>query len=440
METVSRIIPEWCYDQKSYTLSDAGSQSYTPVTTQGVFFISRKESPIEQRMRSCCWFCWRHAIFPETVPSGIPCGLPLMIRKEEHEVDSTLKWIEANRAGAAGAIALMALGLFVSGPASRARAEDAAPAEIIYSDPGDKQAGRYAASSEPVAEETGDNAFKAGTDGKWLGNFDDTGAWIAYGFKDAGYAVGRYRIISGNDAPERDPKAWKVCGSNDNKEWTTLDERKDQAFSDRGVAKTYRIKNPAVYKYYRLVITANNGSTEDNQGGKGLVQLARWLLLNPGPNTGEVIITDADANDQGGTASASTEPVDVEKSENAFMIGTKGKWLGTVDDNGAAWLQYTFNGAGYAASKYRIISANDSPERDPKAWKLCGSNDAKEWSTLDEQKDQAFDDRFVAKNYTIKTPAVYKYYRLAISANNGSTEDNQGGKGLVQLSELDLIK
>jgi ribosomal protein L29 len=312
--------------------------------------------------------------------------------------------------------------------------------DINYTDPKDKQAGKASASSEPVEAEKAEQAFLAGTnEGKWLGNMGDTGAWLQYTFSGEGYAVGRYRLVSGNDSPERDPKAWQVCGSNDGKAWTTLDERKDQAFADRFVAKTYRLKNTTVYKMYRLVIKENNGSTEEDTGGKGIVQLTRWLLLNPAPATEETILTDPDFNEQGGKASASSEPIDAEKAEQAFNHGTKAKWLGNMEDNGA-WLQYTFNKEGYAASKYRLIAGNDAPERDPKQFQLRGSNDGKEWTTLDEQKDQAFDDRFMAKTYTIKKPAVFKIYRLVIIANNGSTEDNTGGKGIVQLSELVLLK
>jgi hypothetical protein len=160
-------------------------------------------------------------------------------------------------------------------------------ADTIYTEPNDPQAGKPEASSQPVDAETCDHAFQPGmeddADGKWLGNItdEDKGAWLQYTFKGDGYAVGRYRIISANDAPERDPKDWKVCGSNDGKTWTLLDEQKNQSWDDRFKCKKYVIKEPKVFKIYRLVIVANNGSTEDQTGGKGITQLARWQLLPP---------------------------------------------------------------------------------------------------------------------------------------------------------------
>jgi len=367
------------------------------------------------------------------------------------------------RAAVAAAAALWA---FCGGLSGVAKADDAKGKEVCFTDPAvNKQGGTPAASSQPVDAETCDHAFEQGTQAKWLGNWEDAGAWVQYTFKGEGYVVKRYRIISANDAPERDPKHWKVLGSNDDgKTWTTLDERKDQSFADRFTANLYPIANPALFKTYRLQIIENNGSTEDNQGGKGLVQLSEWNLLSGGdaapaagapatpaapaaapgapaaPAAGaEVIVTKADYNKQGGTPSASSQPVDAETCDHAFEQGTQQKWLGNMDDGGA-WLQYAFNGDGYAVSKYRIISANDAPERDPKDWKVLGSQDGKTWVTLDERKDQSFADRFTANVYTIKTPAVYKMYRLAISANNGSTEDQTGGKGITQLSEWNLIK
>jgi hypothetical protein len=344
--------------------------------------------------------------------------------------------------------ALLRAGLGLALTAMVAAGTGARADDTIYTDPGDKQAGKPDASSQPVDAETCDHAFqpfdKGNPDGKWLGNTTDKDkvAWLQYTFKAEGYAVGRYRIISANDAPERDPKDWQVLGSNDGKDWTVLDERKGQSWTDRFVTNKYKIKEPKVFKIYRLAISANNGSTEDNQGGTGLVQLARWQLLPPAPPTTDVILTDPDNNTQGGDATASSEPVDAERSPNAFADGTDGKWLGNItDEDKGAWLQFAFKGVGYAASKYKIVSANDAPERDPKHFEVLGSNDGKTWDKLDEQKDQSWDDRFQAsKAYPIANPKVYKIYRLHIIENNGSTEDNQGGKGLTQLARWILIK
>lgn len=80
-----------------------------------------------------------------------------------------------------------------------------------------------------------------------------------------------YALTSGNDAPDRDPKSWNLQGSNNGTTWTTLDTRTNETFSARIFTKRYTFSNSTAYKYYRLNITANNGSS--------IWQLSEWRLL-----------------------------------------------------------------------------------------------------------------------------------------------------------------
>lgn len=68
--------------------------------------------------------------------------------------------------------------------------------------------------------------------------------------------VAQYTLISGNDAPGRDPTAWTLEASNDAAQWTTLDTRTAQAFSERMQTKLYAFTNTTAYTYYRLTVTA----------------------------------------------------------------------------------------------------------------------------------------------------------------------------------------
>lgn len=81
----------------------------------------------------------------------------------------------------------------------------------------------------------------------------------------------QYVLISGNDAPSRDPKNWKLEGSDDAAAWTLLDNRTDEVFNDRNETRVFDIPTQGVYKYYRLTITTLNGSTA--------FQLSEWRLL-----------------------------------------------------------------------------------------------------------------------------------------------------------------
>ncbi len=84
------------------------------------------------------------------------------------------------------------------------------------------------------------------------------------------YVVEQYEIVSANDASERDPKNWKLEGSNDNSTWTGIDVQQNQKFLNRKSPLHYVVDNTTSYKYYRLNITGNNGGS--------MTQLAEFRL------------------------------------------------------------------------------------------------------------------------------------------------------------------
>lgn len=94
--------------------------------------------------------------------------------------------------------------------------------------------------------------------------------WVQLTFPSS-RIIGAYTITSGNDAPERDMKDWNLSGSNDGTNWTVLDTRADEFFSDRNMTKRYEFDNTAAYKMYRINVIANNGSN--------LIQVSEWRLI-----------------------------------------------------------------------------------------------------------------------------------------------------------------
>ncbi|HYT92746.1 MAG TPA: PA14 domain-containing protein, partial [Gemmataceae bacterium] len=141
----------------------------------------------------------------------------------------------------------------------------------------------------------------------------------------------------------------------------------------------------------------------------------------------------------GGTATASSQPTTGKDASKAFDISVTTAWLGNMTATGS-WLQYQFaGGIANAITAYAITSAADTPSRDPRSWQLLGSNDGTTWTTLDTQTNQSFSGRSVTKTYSLTNTTAYRYYRLAITANNGSTETQTGGLGIVQLAELQLL-
>ncbi|MEN0129870.1 MAG: GH92 family glycosyl hydrolase [Brevundimonas sp.] len=102
------------------------------------------------------------------------------------------------------------------------------------------------------------------------------------------------------------------------------------------------------------------------------------------------------------------------------------KWLA-----GARTAQITYElDAATSVKAYALTSANDSPDRDPRSWKLEGSTDGKSWTALDSRENQTFSARLQTRAYTVATPGSYRFYRLDITSNSGSDG--------TQLAELQL--
>ncbi|NRQ37626.1 glycoside hydrolase family 92 protein [Nonomuraea sp. NN258] len=144
-----------------------------------------------------------------------------------------------------------------------------------------------------AAGEVKENLADGDVSTKWL-VFSATG-WAQYELTGP-VAVVHYALTSAGDAPERDPRDWRLEGSPDGRTWTTLDTRTGETFGARLQRKEYRFTNPTAYTHYRLNVT--------RVGGGSILQLAGWELadggtgphpttdmrsrVGPGPNGGHV--------------------------------------------------------------------------------------------------------------------------------------------------------
>ena len=102
------------------------------------------------------------------------------------------------------------------------------------------------------------NLFDGSTGTKWFaGNSGKTfkfPATIDWSYTD-GRRMDSYKISSANDMEGRDPTEWTLSGSNDGETYVEIDKKSNVSFSGRNSTNTYRLREAAVYKYYRLTIT-----------------------------------------------------------------------------------------------------------------------------------------------------------------------------------------
>jgi predicted alpha-1,2-mannosidase len=123
------------------------------------------------------------------------------------------------------------------------------------------------ASDENPPAEGAENLADGDVSTKWLAGSSTAHATYEL---DEPAAVATYALASANDAPDRDPRAWRLEGSADGEDWTTLDERTDQTFTARFETRRYTVTEPTEFRFYRLAVT-------ENSGGQG-TQLAEWLI------------------------------------------------------------------------------------------------------------------------------------------------------------------
>ena len=84
--------------------------------------------------------------------------------------------------------------------------------------------------------------------------------------------------------------------------------------------------------------------------------------------------------------------------------------------------------------KYSIATANDEARRNPKEWKLYGSNDGNKWTIISDVKDGALPETFFTyKEFNVNSPGKYLHYKIVIYANAGNDY-------ATQFSELKLIE
>ena len=232
--------------------------------------------------------------------------------------------------------------------------------------------------------------------------------WMQQNFAQSTVA-NKYTITSGNDAPDRDLKSWKLLGSNDEVNWDTLDQRTDQVFTDRNFTREFDFDNNQGYRYYRIEVLANNGST--------LIQASEWRmlrleLLDFGPTDFTLNATiEVSRENSGGADGAEGSKKAIDNDVNTkFLVG------GFPD---TMYMQQNFEAA-VTVNEYRITSANDAHERDPLSWTLSGSNDGSTWVELDSRSNEDFPDFFQERTFLVDNDQAYLHYRLDITENNGS--------------------
>lgn len=240
----------------------------------------------------------------------------------------------------------------------------------------------------------------------------------AFFMVDAGQKIDihGYRIYTANDAvkyPNRNPKNWKLYGSNtytknpDNAVWQIIDERQDYSLGASNYTPHNFILNEHGYRYFMLDISDVQYKVEVPH----TLQFAEFDLL------------DGTHNEFEGLSAYAGTGIGVEDWPSASDGKLSTKYCNTNFDGRTYFMLDAGREIGIGG--YRIYTADDSaeyPNRNPKTWKLYGSNTTTTnpndgvWELIDERWD---DYTLEATNFTpydFKTNWYnYRYFMLEIT-------------------------
>ncbi len=150
--------------------------------------------------------------------------------------------------------------------------------------------------------------------------------------------VAEYSITSANDFPERDPKNWRLQGSNDRGQtWTTVDSRTNKLFVDRFETRTFTVTNQTGYSSYRLVV-------DGVRDAASAMQIAD-IRLTGSINGGSLVDVTPTKSDLI-TVQGERAPMEVRRM--AFDGDPRTKWLDFATKNPAtrsSWIQWDYDAA-----------------------------------------------------------------------------------------------
>lgn len=278
------------------------------------------------------------------------------------------------------------------------------------------------------------NGTVADNDDRWRST-TKTDSWIKLDFGESKKvsivkitAVNYSTVIGGH------PITFTIEGSSDDVNWNTIKQFTTTAFS-AGESRDFEFDRPVVYRYFRLTPTETQGSTSYYNIGEisyGLSPINKILIssddeyysIEPVGREGSLIPAMTSNTAPKGVASASSVYSSSYPAWKAFDGRDVSDGWASSGTTFPQWLKYDF-GEPETVGKYTIRGRNstnaDDLRQTIKDWEFQGSNDDVNWTTLDKRVGEANWNRSEKREYEFKNTTAYRYYRVFITAHNGST-------------------
>ncbi len=217
----------------------------------------------------------------------------------------------------------------------------------------DKCEGGTASAQESAVGKNPSNAFDNSTTTYWS-NDGNLPVWLQYRFASAERKViGRYRIYFQGGSYDASPGDWEFQASNDGSSWTTLDSQSGETWAVNSW-KDYSFTNHESYEYYRILISDNQGSSDD------FVYINEMEMQELVYSNFPALFVDDNKTGIGTDSPSATLHVD---GSLRFVDGNQGsgKILGSSADGTASWIDGAdVNGGGWTVSGNFIYNMGDS--------------------------------------------------------------------------------
>ncbi len=215
---------------------------------------------------------------------------------------------------------------------------------------------------------------------------DFTTKYLNFAGKNSGFAITlesseiirSFKIITGNDAPGRDPAEWILFGTNESvisgdnsagldENWILVDSGSVKLSPRRyKIGPVVPVNNSKSYNSYKIMFTGLRNNDD-------ILQFQEIFFYNNADGSGEDLTipgNKAIAVHQGWSSKypggeAPQKVIDGDSSTKYLNFGGTNTGLIVVPQKGPTTIK-----------AFEIVTANDAPERDPLEWILYGTNNA----------------------------------------------------------------
>ena len=239
-----------------------------------------------------------------------------------------------------------------------------------------------------------------------------------------------YSLVAADD-PDLNPKSIALIGSNG--ETSSSISSRTVTLPSRGSRITNTVSSSKTFRHIDLEVRSS-------VGGSAKARLSEVEIYGTAfAESGSSILPEVDS------LTASAEGLTVSEGIDKLTDQVRTTKY-RADFSAPVSITMTYNQP-QTIDTYAITAAKDEEKRDPKAWKLMGSNDGETWDVLDECTDETFLHRYSTHFYSLSEPRAYTKYRLQVTEVAGANQlqlgqvqflTMHGGTAIARLSDSSL--